>query len=180
MRVVMIGGSDAGISAALRVRELDPSVEVTVVVADAYPDFSIRGIPYYISGEVGHCSKLAPQPPRPRGDRAATCRRSRYSTGSPHGCGVGRPAPSTRRRRDHLVHRFRPDLRHLARLPLTRRNGLPATDPALPSRSVDNPTLFFLGYGDWCGPASATLIGVGAAAQATVDSALTLLRPASA
>jgi hypothetical protein len=40
--------------------------------------------------------------------------------------------------------------------------------------------LFFLGYGDWCGPASATLIGVGAAARATVDTALTLLQAASA
>ncbi len=64
---------------------------------------------------------------------------------------------------------FRPDLRHLAGLPLTRRAGLPATDPALASRSVDHPGLFFLGYGDWCGPASATLIGVGATARATVD-----------
>lgn len=72
---------------------------------------------------------------------------------------------------------FRPDLRHLARLPLTRRDGLPVTDPVLPSRSVDNPALFFLGYGDWCGPASATLIGVGAAARATVGAALTLLQP---
>lgn len=70
---------------------------------------------------------------------------------------------------------FRPDLRHLSRLPLTRRDGVPVTDPALPSRSVDDPTLFFLGYGDWCGMASATLIGVGAAARATVDAALTLL-----
>ena len=75
---------------------------------------------------------------------------------------------------------FRPDLRHLARLPLTRRDGLPVTDPALPSRSVDDPALFFLGYGDWCGPASATLIGAGAAARATVDAALTLGQPASA
>ncbi|GAA1429608.1 ArsO family NAD(P)H-dependent flavin-containing monooxygenase [Microlunatus lacustris] len=64
---------------------------------------------------------------------------------------------------------FRPDLRHLAGLPLTRRDGLPVTDPQLPSRSVDDPALFFLGYGDWCGPASATLIGVGAVARATVD-----------
>ena len=64
---------------------------------------------------------------------------------------------------------FRPDLRHLARLQLTRRDGVPTTDPALPSRSVDDPALFFLGYGDWCGLASATLIGVGAAARATVD-----------
>ena len=69
MHVVMIGGSDAGISAALRVRELDPSVEVTVVVADAYPNFSICGIPYYISGEVGHWSNLAH---RSRADLEAT------------------------------------------------------------------------------------------------------------
>ena len=44
MHLVAIGGSDAGISAALRARELDPGCEVTVVVADAYPNFSICGI----------------------------------------------------------------------------------------------------------------------------------------
>jgi NADPH-dependent 2,4-dienoyl-CoA reductase/sulfur reductase-like enzyme len=59
MHVVAIGGSDAGISAALRARELDPAVDVTVVVADAYPNFSICGIPYYISGEVTHWHNLA-------------------------------------------------------------------------------------------------------------------------
>jgi NADPH-dependent 2,4-dienoyl-CoA reductase/sulfur reductase-like enzyme len=36
MHLVMIGGSDAGISAALRARECAPSADVTVVVADAY------------------------------------------------------------------------------------------------------------------------------------------------
>src|SRR5580693_4443131 len=59
MHLVMIGGSDAGISAALRARELDPAAEVTVVVADAYPNFSICGIPYYVSGEVTHWRNLA-------------------------------------------------------------------------------------------------------------------------
>ncbi len=59
MHLVAIGGSDAGISAALRARELDPGVEVTVVVADAYPNFSICGIPYYVSGEVTHWRNLA-------------------------------------------------------------------------------------------------------------------------
>ena len=47
MHLVAIGGSDAGISAALRAREIDPTTDVTVVVADAYPNFSICGIPYY-------------------------------------------------------------------------------------------------------------------------------------
>jgi NADPH-dependent 2,4-dienoyl-CoA reductase/sulfur reductase-like enzyme len=59
MHLVAIGGSDAGISAALRARELDPTNEVTVVVADAYPNFSICGIPYYVSGEVTHWRNLA-------------------------------------------------------------------------------------------------------------------------
>ena len=58
-RLVAIGGSDAGISAALRARELDPTAEVTVVLADAYPNFSICGIPYYVSGEVGDWHNLA-------------------------------------------------------------------------------------------------------------------------
>jgi len=59
MHLVMIGGSDAGISAALRARELDPAADVSVVVADAYPNFSICGIPYYVSGEVTHWRNLA-------------------------------------------------------------------------------------------------------------------------
>src|SRR6202035_1166633 len=59
MHIVAIGGSDAGISAALRAREVDPGAEVTVVVADAYPNFSICGIPYYVSGEVAHWRDLA-------------------------------------------------------------------------------------------------------------------------
>jgi NADPH-dependent 2,4-dienoyl-CoA reductase/sulfur reductase-like enzyme len=59
MHLVTIGGSDAGISAALRARELDPTCGVTVVVADAYPNFSICGIPYYVSGEVSDWRNLA-------------------------------------------------------------------------------------------------------------------------
>lgn len=59
MHLVAIGGSDAGISTALRARELDPTVDVTVVVADSYPNFSICGIPYYFSHEVNPWQSLA-------------------------------------------------------------------------------------------------------------------------
>jgi NADPH-dependent 2,4-dienoyl-CoA reductase/sulfur reductase-like enzyme len=59
MHIVAIGGSDAGISAALRARELDSSVDVTVVVADSYPNYSICGIPYYFSGDVQPWQSLA-------------------------------------------------------------------------------------------------------------------------
>ena len=59
MHLLVIGGSDGGISAALRARELDPDVEVTVVLADAYPNFSICGIPYYVAGDVTDWRDLA-------------------------------------------------------------------------------------------------------------------------
>jgi NADPH-dependent 2,4-dienoyl-CoA reductase/sulfur reductase-like enzyme len=59
MRLLVIGGSDAGISAGLRARELDPSVEVSLLVADAYPNFSICGLPYYLSGDVPDWRDLA-------------------------------------------------------------------------------------------------------------------------
>ena len=77
MHVIAIGGSDAGISAALRARELDPAVEVTVVVGDAYPNFSICGIPYYISREVSHWRNLAH---RTYADLEATGMRLRLDT----------------------------------------------------------------------------------------------------
>lgn len=57
--LIAIGGSDAGISAALRARELDPTTDVTVVVADEYPNFSICGIPYYFTGDVAPWQSLA-------------------------------------------------------------------------------------------------------------------------
>jgi NADPH-dependent 2,4-dienoyl-CoA reductase/sulfur reductase-like enzyme len=59
MRLLAVGGSDAGISAGLRARELDPTVEVSLLVADAYPNFSICGLPYYLSGDVPHWRDLA-------------------------------------------------------------------------------------------------------------------------
>ncbi len=59
MKLVIIGGSDAGISAALRAREVQPESEVVLFLADAYPNFSICGIPFYISREVAHWENLA-------------------------------------------------------------------------------------------------------------------------
>jgi NADPH-dependent 2,4-dienoyl-CoA reductase/sulfur reductase-like enzyme len=38
---------------------VDPAAQVTVVTADAYPNFSICGIPYYVSGEVPRWQDLA-------------------------------------------------------------------------------------------------------------------------
>lgn len=57
--LIVVGGSDAGISAALRARELAPDTDVSVVVADEYPNYSICGIPYYFTGEVAPWQSLA-------------------------------------------------------------------------------------------------------------------------
>jgi NADPH-dependent 2,4-dienoyl-CoA reductase/sulfur reductase-like enzyme len=59
MRFVVIGGSDAGISAALRARELDTSADITVMLADAFPNYSICGLPFYLSGETPDWHQLA-------------------------------------------------------------------------------------------------------------------------
>lgn len=57
---------------------------------------------------------------------------------------------------------FRPALSHLAPLGLRGPRG---HIPVAGTRSVDEPRLHLLGYGDWTGPASATLIGVGRPAR---------------
>ncbi|MDY6824346.1 MAG: FAD-dependent oxidoreductase [Thermodesulfobacteriota bacterium] len=56
---LIIGGSDAGISAALRIKVLAPKACVTVMAADAYPNFSICGLPFFLNGEVTDGRTLA-------------------------------------------------------------------------------------------------------------------------
>ncbi|MCY0884356.1 MAG: FAD-dependent oxidoreductase [Firmicutes bacterium] len=58
-RILVIGGSDAGISAALAAREQDPGSAVTLITADAYPNFSVCGLPFYLGGEVADWHQLA-------------------------------------------------------------------------------------------------------------------------
>ncbi|QIP87906.1 NAD(P)/FAD-dependent oxidoreductase [Streptomyces sp. Tu 2975] len=57
---------------------------------------------------------------------------------------------------------FRPALSHLAPLGLRGPRGRVPTEG---TRALDEPRLHLLGYGDWTGPASATLIGVGRPAR---------------
>ena len=57
--LVIIGGSDAGIMAGLWAKETDPSARVAILVRDGYPNFSICGIPFFVSGETPQWSMLA-------------------------------------------------------------------------------------------------------------------------
>lgn len=64
---------------------------------------------------------------------------------------------------------FRPALRHLAPLGLRDRDGRVRTGGTSGTQAVGEPRLFLVGYGDWTGPASATLLGVGRTARSTAD-----------
>jgi len=57
--LLIIGGSDAGISAALRARQVNPALEVTVIVADGYANYSICGLPFWLAGETADWRDLA-------------------------------------------------------------------------------------------------------------------------
>jgi putative flavoprotein involved in K+ transport len=57
---------------------------------------------------------------------------------------------------------FRPALSHLSPLGLRTEGGRIPTEG---TRAVADPRIHLLGYGDWTGPASATLIGVGRTAR---------------
>jgi cation diffusion facilitator CzcD-associated flavoprotein CzcO len=60
---------------------------------------------------------------------------------------------------------FRPALSHLAPLGVVQDGGVAVRN----TRSVDEPRLWLVGYGDWSGWASATLIGVGRTARSTAE-----------
>ena len=62
---------------------------------------------------------------------------------------------------------FRPALRHLSSLHLSTENGHPRTSGPAHTQATDEPRLHLVGYGDWTGTASATLIGAGRTARDT-------------
>jgi putative flavoprotein involved in K+ transport len=64
---------------------------------------------------------------------------------------------------------FRPALSHLASLGVVDADGRVAMRTPRATRVAASAPLWLVGYGDWTGFASATLIGVGRSARATVD-----------
>jgi putative flavoprotein involved in K+ transport len=70
---------------------------------------------------------------------------------------------------------FRPALEHLRPLGVMEADGRVAVRG---TRSLREPLLWLVGYGQWTGFASATLVAVGRTARATVDEIAAALRPA--
>lgn len=67
---------------------------------------------------------------------------------------------------------FKSSLHHLSDLEVISTDGRVATEE---TKSVDVPGLWLVGYGDWTGFASSTLIGVGRSARSTVEEITTFL-----
>ncbi|HET7081954.1 MAG TPA: ArsO family NAD(P)H-dependent flavin-containing monooxygenase [Chloroflexia bacterium] len=72
---------------------------------------------------------------------------------------------------------FFPALAHLAPLGIVTPEGLVATQG---TRALAEPRLWLVGYGDWTGFASATLVGVGRSARPTVEEIKSALQPPQA
>ncbi|MGC8791894.1 MAG: FAD-dependent oxidoreductase [Bryobacteraceae bacterium] len=58
MRLLVIGGSAAGMSAAARARRADPSLEVVVLERGPYVSWAACGLPFYVSGRVARLEDL--------------------------------------------------------------------------------------------------------------------------
>lgn len=67
-QLLIIGGSDAGISAAIQAKESEPTLQVKIILADEYPNLSICGFPYAASREVPDWHSLSHRGLRSCGD----------------------------------------------------------------------------------------------------------------
>ncbi len=63
MRLVVIGGVAAGLSAAARARRLDPTLEIEVLEQGIDVSYSACGLPYFIGGEVRRLENLVVHTP---------------------------------------------------------------------------------------------------------------------
>src|SRR6202167_3517175 len=58
MRLLVIGGVAAGLSAAARARRIDPNLEIAVLEKGADISYGACGLPYYLEGRVRRAEQL--------------------------------------------------------------------------------------------------------------------------
>lgn len=197
-RVLVVGG---GNSAAQLAADLQPHVDALHWVALHPP----RYLPDDVDGRV--LFETATQAVRDRaagrpvrdvaslGDVVATpaVRRARDERGLVAGPMVERLTPAGARWADGRevdldavvwATGFRPALGHLRGLGLATERGRPCTVAPDGSphtvRSASDPRVWLVGYGDWTGAASATLVGVGRPARDAAFAIGDALRPTAA
>ncbi|MEE8586736.1 MAG: FAD-dependent oxidoreductase, partial [Acidobacteriota bacterium] len=57
-RIVVVGGNAAGMTAASRAKRLDPALRITILESGRFISYSICGLPYALTGEVGRHEDL--------------------------------------------------------------------------------------------------------------------------
>ena len=55
-RILVLGGTLSGPTAAARAREIDESAEITIIQGGAHLSFAFAGLAHYLSGEVADLS----------------------------------------------------------------------------------------------------------------------------
>ena len=58
MKLVIVGGGAAGSEAALEARKFDKNAEITLIEKQNFPQYSLCGLPYAISGDIDNFDKL--------------------------------------------------------------------------------------------------------------------------
>jgi len=178
-RVVVVGGGNSGAQIVADLFEHATVTWATRSPPTFLPD-DVDGRYLFSEATVRYRALLAagtPIPAQPLGDivmvepvrhardRGALLATPMFTRFTPDGV----EWPNGRRtREDHVILAtgFKPALSHLSALGVTEPNG---RVPVRGTRSLREPKLWFVGYGDWTGYASATLIGVGRTARATVE-----------
>jgi hypothetical protein len=178
-RVVVVGGGNSGAQIVADLFECATVTWATLAPPTFLPD-DIDG--RYLFGEASARYRAltegaAAPPPRTLGDivMVESVRRARdlgalttvpmFEALSADGV-VWPDGRHTREESIVFATGFRPALRHLTALGIIEPNG---RIEVRGTRSIREPRVWLVGYGDWTGYASATLIGVGRTARSTVD-----------
>ena len=59
-KVIIIGGTAAGLSAASKAKRVDPSLEITVFERSGYISYGACGLPYFVGGIIDQPDDLYP------------------------------------------------------------------------------------------------------------------------
>ena len=72
MRLLIVGGDAAGMSAAMHVRSARPDVDIVAIERSPYTSYSMCGIPYYVAGEIDSPTELVSVTPEEFARRGIT------------------------------------------------------------------------------------------------------------
>lgn len=170
--VVIVGGANSGAQILAEVSTVADTTWATLRPPRLLPDeldgralFALATQRAQGSGSIGDLGDIVAVPPvRDARDRGVLKAEPMFSRLTPEG--VAWPDGSSLAC-DAIIWctGFRPALGHLAPLKLRGPDGL---IPVRGTQAIGEPRLHLLGYGDWTGPASATLIGASRTARDTV------------